>query len=174
MPLDVGSAAVVTGGASGLGEAMLRALAANEVRVTIFDLQAEKGAALAAELERTFCPVDVSDDNVAAGLTKAREAHGQERVLVSCAGTANATRTASRVKADGTIRHFPLDTFERVVQINLIGTFRCIAHSAAGMLTLDPLPDGSGARSSTRPASRPRMDRRDRRPMPHPRPGSSA
>src|SRR5207237_10802208 len=67
---------------------------------------------------------------------------GQERILVNRAGTCNAVQTAARDRESGEIRHFPLDAFERIIQINLIGTFRCIAKSAAGMLTLPPLDDG--------------------------------
>src|SRR5436309_1003663 len=90
-----------------------------------------------------FCEVNVtSDESVDAGFASARTAHGQERILVNCAGTGNAVKTASRSKEDGTIRHFPLEAFNWVVQINLVGTFRCIAKSAAGMLALDPLEDG--------------------------------
>src|SRR3546814_3617349 len=59
------------------------------------------------------------------------EAHGQERILVNCAGTGNAIKTASRSKEDGSIKHFPLDAFNWIIQINLVGTFRCIAKSAA-------------------------------------------
>ena len=137
------SAAVVTGGASGLGAATARALAAKGAKVAIFDLQADKGEALAAEIGGVFCKVDVtSDDSVDAGFAAARAAHGQERVLVNCAGTGNAAKTASRSKQDGSIKHFPLDAFDRIIQINLVGTFRCLAKSAAGMLTLEPGEDG--------------------------------
>jgi NAD(P)-dependent dehydrogenase (short-subunit alcohol dehydrogenase family) len=137
------SAAVVTGGASGLGAATARALAAKGVKVAIFDLQADKGEALAAEIGGVFCKVDVtSDDSVDAGFAAARAAHGQERILVNCAGTGNAAKTAGRSKQDGSIKHFPLDAFDRIIQINLVGTFRCLAKSAAGMLTLDPGEDG--------------------------------
>ena len=143
MKLDSTVAAVVTGGASGLGEATARALAAKGVRVAIFDLQADKGEALAAEIGGVFCNVNVtSDESVDAGFAKARAAHGQERILVNCAGTGNAVKTASRSKEDGSIKHFPLDAFDRIIQINLVGTFRCIAKSAAGMLTLEPMEDG--------------------------------
>ncbi|PTQ60836.1 NAD(P)-dependent dehydrogenase (short-subunit alcohol dehydrogenase family) [Sphingomonas aurantiaca] len=136
-------AAVVTGGASGLGAATARALAAKGVKVAIFDLQADKGEALADEIGGVFCKVDVtSDDSVDAGFAAARAAHGQERILVNCAGTGNAAKTAGRSKQDGSIKHFPLDAFDRIIQINLVGTFRCIAKSAAGMLTLEPGDDG--------------------------------
>jgi NAD(P)-dependent dehydrogenase (short-subunit alcohol dehydrogenase family) len=143
MKLDNSVAAVVTGGASGLGEATVRALAARGVKVAIFDLNAEKGEAVAAEVGGVFARVDVtSDDSVDAGFAQARSAHGQERILVNCAGIGNAIKTASRSKEDGSIKHFPVDAFNQVIQINLVGTFRCIAKSAAGMLTLEPLTDG--------------------------------
>ncbi len=143
MKLDNDIAAVVTGGASGLGAASARALAARGARVAIFDLQRDKGEALAAEIGGQFCEVDVtSDDSVDAGFAAARAIHGQERVLINCAGTGSAAKTAGRDRDSGAIRHFPLAIFDRVIQINLVGTFRCIAKSAAGMLTLDPLADG--------------------------------
>jgi NAD(P)-dependent dehydrogenase (short-subunit alcohol dehydrogenase family) len=142
MEISSSTPAVVTGGASGLGAATARALAAKGAKVAIFDMNAEKGEALAAELGGVFCKVNVtSDEEVDAGFARAREAHGQERILVNCAGIGNAMKTASRSKEDGSIKHFPLSAFEFVIQVNLIGTFRCIAKSAAGMLTLDPLSE---------------------------------
>jgi NAD(P)-dependent dehydrogenase (short-subunit alcohol dehydrogenase family) len=143
MKLDNSISAVVTGGASGLGEATVRALAARGVKVAIFDLQADKGEAVAAEVGGVFCQADVtSDDSIDAAFAKARGAIGQERILVNCAGTGNAIKTASRDKTTGEIKHFPIAAFEKIVQINLVGTFRCIAKSAAGMMTLDPLDGG--------------------------------
>jgi NAD(P)-dependent dehydrogenase (short-subunit alcohol dehydrogenase family) len=143
MKLDSSVAAVVTGGASGLGEATARALAAHGVKVAIFDMNDAKGEKVASEIGGVFCKVDVtSDEAVDAGFVKARAAHGQERVLVNCAGTGNAIKTASRDKTTGEPKHFPLDAFNWIIQINLVGTFRCIAKSAAGMLTLDPMEDG--------------------------------
>ena len=134
--------AVVTGGASGLGQATARALAAEGVRVAIFDLNAAAGAAFAAEIGGVGCEVDVTDEaSVDAGFAKARAAHGQERILINCAGRGNAIKTASRSRETGEIKHFPIDAFNKIVQINLVGTFRCMAKSAAGMLTLDPLED---------------------------------
>src|SRR5271154_2031248 len=136
-------AAVVTGGASGLGEATARALAAAGVKVAIFDLNDAKGAALADEIGGVFCKVNVTDEaSVDAGFSKARAAHGQERILVNCAGTGNAIKTASRDKTTGEAKHFPLDAFNMIIQINLVGTFRCLAKSAAGMLSLTPLDNG--------------------------------
>ena len=146
MKLDSSIAAVVTGGASGLGAAAARPLAAQGVKVAIFDMNADKGEALAKELGGVFCKVNVtSDADVDAGFAKSRAAIGQERILINCAGTANAIKTASRDKATREIKHFPLDAFDKIIQINLVGTFHCIAKSAAGMLSLDPL-DGQGER----------------------------
>lgn len=143
MKIAGGTAAVVTGGASGLGEATARALASAGAKVAIFDMNEAVGAAVAQDIGGTFCQVDVtSDDQVDAAFAKARGAHGQERILVNCAGIANGIKTASRNKADGTTTRFPMAAFEKVVQINLLGTFRCIAASAQGMLDLDPLEDG--------------------------------
>ena len=143
MKLDSSISAVVTGGASGLGAATARRLAASGVKVALFDLNAEAGQALATELGGVFCRVDVTDEaQVDAGFAAARAAIGQERVLVNCAGTGNAIKTAGRDKATGQIRSFPTLNFDRIIQINLVGTFRCIAKSAAGMLTLEPLADG--------------------------------
>ena len=143
MKLDANIAAIVTGGASGLGAATARQLASRGVKVGLFDLNAEQGEALAKELGGVFCHVDVtSEEQVDQAFAKARAAHGQERILVNCAGTGNAVKTASRDKVTGEIRHFPTANFDRIVQINLVGTFRCIAKSAAGMLTLTPLDSG--------------------------------
>ena len=143
MKLDSSVAAVVTGGASGLGAATSRALAAHGVKVAIFDFNEEKGEAIAKEIGGVFCKVDVtSDEQVDAGFAKARAAHGQERILVNCAGTGNAVKTAGRDKKTGEPTHFPIDAFNRIIQINLVGTFRCIAKSAQGMLSLAPLEHG--------------------------------
>lgn len=142
MEVSNSTPAVITGGASGLGEATARALAAKGAKVAIFDMNEDKGHAVASELGGIFCKVNVtSEDDVDAGFAKAREAHGQERILVNCAGIGNAMKTASRDKQTGEIKHFPVSAFEFVVQVNLIGTFRCIAKSAAGMMTLDPITD---------------------------------
>jgi len=139
MELNDKLVAVITGGASGLGEATARALAQHGVRCALFDVQKERGEALASELNGVFCQTDVTkEEDVDAAFAKARAALGQERILVNCAGIGNAFRTASRDKKTQEIRHFPLEKFDLIIQVNLVGTFRCIAKSAAGMMTLDP------------------------------------
>ena len=143
MKLDSSIAAVVTGGASGLGEGTARALAAQGVRVAIFDMQADKGEAVAADIGGVFCQVDVTDDaSVAAGFERARAAHGQERLTVNCAGIATGQKTVSRKKDTGEIRAHDMAQFERTVRVNLFGTFRVLSQSAAGMVTLEPMADG--------------------------------
>jgi len=112
----------------------------------LFDLprQEDKAAAVLKDIGGgVFCAVNVtSEEEVDAAFAKARAANGQERILVNCAGTGNAAKTAGRDKATGEAKHFPLDAFNMIIQINLVGTFRCIAKSAAGMLSLEPLADG--------------------------------
>jgi NAD(P)-dependent dehydrogenase (short-subunit alcohol dehydrogenase family) len=142
--MDVnGVAAVVTGAASGLGEATARELARRGAKVAVFDRDAERGEKVASEIGGIFCDADVtSDEKVAAAFAKARAAHGQERILVNCAGVANAAKTVSRDKETKAARAYPMQQFELAIQINLIGTFRCIANSAFGMVDLEPLEDG--------------------------------
>ncbi len=146
MKLDSSIAAVVTGGASGLGEATVRQLASHGVKVAIFDMNEAKGEAVAKDVGGVFCKCNVtSEEEVDAAFAKARAAHGQERILVNCAGTGNAIKTASRDKTTGETKHFPLDAFNLIIQINLVGTFRCIAKSAKGMLDLEPIDGERGA-----------------------------
>lgn len=143
MQIDSNISVVVTGGASGLGAATARRLAAAGAKVALFDVNADKGEALAEELGGVFCSVDVtSEAQVDAAFDKARAAHGQERILVNAAGIANAFKTASRSRDTGEIKHFPLAEFDKVIAINLVGTFRCVAKSAAGMLNVEPMADG--------------------------------
>ena len=137
-----GQSAVVTGGASGLGEATARALAAEGVRVTLFDLNAERGEAVAAEIGGLFARVDITDEaSLDAAYSRSRDAHGQERILVNCAGIATGEKTAGRDKASGAIVAHRLAAFAKTVSVNLLGTFNCTAKSAAGMMSLDPVDD---------------------------------
>ena len=143
MKLGSHISAVITGGASGLGAATARLLASHGVKVAIFDLNESTGETVAAEIGGVFCKVDVtSEQEVDVAFAKARASLGQERILLNCAGTGKAMKTAARDKTTGEIKAYPTDLFNRIIQINLVGSFRCIAKSAAGMLTLDPLPDG--------------------------------
>ena len=143
MKLDEQVAAVVTGGSSGLGEAAARAIAATGTKVAIFDRDAERGEQVAQDIDGLFVPVDVSDDSsIAAGLAAARARHGVERVLVTCAGVPGAAKTFARDKVTGAATAHAMADFVRVVDINLLGTFRCIAQSAVAMADLDPLADG--------------------------------
>jgi NAD(P)-dependent dehydrogenase (short-subunit alcohol dehydrogenase family) len=144
MKLDESVAAIVTGGASGLGAATVRMLAGAGARVAIFDMNGEAGERLAGEVGGVFCPVDVTDEASAdAGLARARAAHGTERILVNCAGIAPGRRTVSRNRETGAFVPHDVATFRRAVEVNLIGTYQMIAKCAAGMAGLDPVtPDG--------------------------------
>ena len=142
MQLNSDISAVITGGFRP-GAATARRLASHGVKVAIFDMNEAVGQALASELGGVYCNVDVtSEEQVDAAFAKARAAIGQERILVNCAGTADAVKTVSRDRKTGEIRPSAVDRFNRIVQINLVGTFRCIAKSTAGMLALEPLADG--------------------------------
>ena len=142
MKIDSSIAAIVTGGASGLGEATARALAAKGARVALFDLNEERGERVAGEIGGTFCRVDVSDEeSVDAGFAAARAAHGQERALVCCAGIGTIGKTVRRDRDSGEISHLPVDLFMKTIRVNLLGTFQCVAKSAAGMMTLDPVDE---------------------------------
>ena len=132
-----GISAIVTGGASGLGEATARALAGAGAKVIVADLQEKKGEAVATDIDGRFARTDVtSEEDVLAALAVAAEA-GPLRVVVNCAGIGWAQRTVAR---DGTPH--PLDLFQRVVTVNLIGTFNVIRLAASAMSKLDPLEHG--------------------------------
>ena len=144
MKLDESVAAIVTGGASGLGEATVRSLASEGVKVAIFDMNAERGEQIAAQVGAVFCEANVADEaSVDAALAKARSAHGVERVLVNCAGIAPGKRTVSKKRDTGELVPHDLATFRRTIEVNLVGTYHMIAKSAAAMAGLEPVtPDG--------------------------------
>jgi NAD(P)-dependent dehydrogenase (short-subunit alcohol dehydrogenase family) len=133
-----GQAAIVSGGASGLGEATAKALAAAGARVTILDIN-ETAAAEAARLIGGFAiGCNVTDaGSVEAAFVAARARHGPARIAVNCAGVGTAGRIVGR---DG--RPMPLDDFRHVIEVNLIGSFNVMRAAAAEMSTLDPLADG--------------------------------
>jgi len=136
MQID-GSAALVAGGASGLGEATVRALHARGAVVTVADVNAEKGEALCSELELEFVSCDVrEEEQVQAAAQKAAEREGGLRIAVCCAGTGWAQKVA------GSKGPHPLLPFETIISINLIGTFNVLRFAAAAMIANEPLEDG--------------------------------
>lgn len=138
MHISQDTPAIVTGGASGLGAAVARALSQAGAPVAIFDLNAEAGAAIANDIGGTFCEVNVADpSSIAQGLTIARGTQGQERIFVNCAGIGPAAKTVSK----GT-PHDPA-LFAKVIGVNLLGSFYCASQAAAGMTGAEPMgPDG--------------------------------
>ena len=135
-----GSGALVSGGASGLGEATVRRLHEAGAKVVIADVNPEKGEPLAEELGATFVQCDVrEEDQVQAAVDKAAEVDGGLRIAVSCAGTGIPVKVASSKGPH------PLDAFKVIIDINLIGTFNVMRLSAFSMLS-DNEPDGEGER----------------------------
>lgn len=114
-------------------------LAGAGARVALFDMQAERGRQVAAEIRGLFCEADVtSEASVAAALAAARAANGVERIAVNCAGIVIGRRTVSKKRdGDGFVPH-DLASFQKVLNVNLAGTFNVIAQSAAGMAALAP------------------------------------
>lgn len=154
MKIDSSLSAVVTGGASGLGLATVKALRAAGAKVAIFDLNEETGKKAASETGATFAKCDVlSDESVDAAFATARAAQGQERAIVCCAGGGNAITTIRRDKETGAITFFPADKFEFVLKLNTVGSFRCLTRSAAGMATLDPIDGERGVIINTASAA---------------------
>ncbi len=128
-----GLGAVVTGGASGLGEATARALAASGAHVTVFDLNADLGATLAEDIGAVFLPVDVTDEAaVTKALDRAEAVSGTQRILVNCAGIGPPAKAVDR---DGV--PLPLDRFAKVVEINLLGSFNTLSKFAARLQAAD-------------------------------------
>ena len=132
------TAAVITGGASGLGEATARHFAAAGAQVTILDRDAERGAAVAAEIGGHFAQTDVTDEaSVAAAMALAVEKMGRISACVNCAGIAYGIKTVGR---DGP---HPLDAFQRTIDINLVGTFNVSRLAAVEIAKNDPESDGA-------------------------------
>ena len=143
MQIDSSTAAVVTGGASGLGQATAEALAAAGVKVAIFDVNADKGEAVASAIGGLFCQVDItSEESVVAGFAKARAAHGQERICVHCAMTSRRGKTLAWDKEAGQLRRLSTEDYIYGVQGILVASYRIASLSAEGMVGLDPLEDG--------------------------------
>lgn len=132
-----GVSAIVTGGASGLGEAAARLLAQRGAKVVVADLNEDLGAAVAKEIGGAFAKTDVSDEAQVQAAVDAASAMGPLRVLINCAGLGSAGRTVDRNGAP-----FDLKTFEFVIRVNLIGTFNCIRLAAAAMAKTDADDDG--------------------------------
>ncbi len=140
MQLDNTIAAIVTGGASGLGEATARHLASFGVKVGICDLNAARGEAVAAEIGGAYAACDVTEDaSVAAALASLRARNGVERILVNCAGIAAGKRTLAKDRGGGTLVAHDMATFSRTIAINLLGSYRMITQCALGMAGLEPI-----------------------------------
>ena len=130
-------AAIVTGGASGLGAATARLLAQEGAKVALLDVNIDGARTLASEIGGIAVRCDVTDDNSATvALAEAKAEHGTPRILINCAGIGPAKRIVGR---DGPM---PLADFAKVIQINLIGTFNMMRLVAADMQTIEPLADG--------------------------------
>lgn len=144
MKLNASLSAIVTGGASGLGEGTARMLASHGVKVGIFDMNEDRGQMVAKDIGGAFAKVNVSDNaSVDAGFAAIRAEIGQERIMVNCAGIGGGIKTASRKRDTGEISAHDPEAFIRIININLIGSFLCASKSAAGMMALDPTqPDG--------------------------------
>jgi NAD(P)-dependent dehydrogenase (short-subunit alcohol dehydrogenase family) len=132
-----GQAAIVTGGASGLGAATARALAEAGAKVAVLDVNDKQAAEVAAKIKGLAVSCDVADSASAeTAITKAAAAHGPARILINCAGVGPAKRIVGR---DGPQ---PLADYERVIRVNLIGTFNMLRLVAAALQKTEPLPDG--------------------------------
>jgi NAD(P)-dependent dehydrogenase (short-subunit alcohol dehydrogenase family) len=135
-----GQAAIVTGGASGLGGATAELLAKAGAKVAIFDMNAEMGEAKAAEIGGTFFKVNVTDENaVATAIADAEGVHGKARILVNCAGIGPPAKVVSR---EG--EALPLESFASVINVNLLGSFNVLSKFAAALHKADPIGEERG------------------------------
>lgn len=140
MKLEPGMAAVVTGGASGLGRASAKALADAGLKVAIFDINDAEGAAHAEAIGGTFHHVDIMDEqSVEDGFAAAREANGQERVTVHCAMASRRGKTVGWDKQAGGYRRLPTADYEFGAQGVLVASYRVASISALGMANSEPL-----------------------------------
>lgn len=140
MELSEGMAAVVTGGASGLGKASASALAQAGLKVAIFDVNREAGEAHAREIGGTFHHVDITDeDSVVAGFEAARAAHGQERVTVHCAMASRRGKTLGWDKESGGYKRLPTEDYAFGAEGILVSSYRIASLSALGMANAEPL-----------------------------------
>ena len=135
-----GVSAIVTGGASGIGAATARRLAAKGAKVVVADLQADKGTALADEIGGAFCKVDVTNTDDIVNAIEMAKSMGPLRVLVNSAGIGWAQRTVGKDGAYDSAAN--LDAYKKVIAINLVGTFDCIRLAATAMSTTEPLEYG--------------------------------
>ena len=143
MEFDSTTAAIVTGGASGLGRATAEAFAAAGVKVAIFDVNIEAGEDVASAIGGLFCQVDITnEDSVVAGFARARAAHGQERITVHCAMTSRRGKTLAFDKEAGQLKRLSTEDYTYGVNGILVASYRIASLSAEGMATLEPLEDG--------------------------------
>jgi NAD(P)-dependent dehydrogenase (short-subunit alcohol dehydrogenase family) len=140
MKLEAGLAAVVTGGASGLGKASAQALSDAGFKVTVFDVNEEAGEAHAAAIGGLFCRVDITDEqSVLDGFDKARAAHGQERVTVHCAMTSRRGKTVGWDKTSGGYKRLSTEDYAFGAEGVLVSSYRVASISALGMANAEPL-----------------------------------
>jgi len=140
MQINNSVAAIVTGGASGLGAAVARMLAEAGAKVAVFDVNAERGQALASQIGGLFQSCDVTDEtSVDHALAAARKLHGQERILVNCAGIVIGKRMMKTDRETGNKSPHDVESFAKVIEVNLVGTFRMVSKSALGMSALEPV-----------------------------------
>lgn len=143
MKIDSSCSAVVTGGASGLGLATVKALRAAGVKVAIFDINEDGGRAIAEEVGALFCKVDIiSEDSVMAGFKAARAANGPERILVHCAIVSKGGKTVSKDKATGGFKRMSTQDYAISAEGVLVASYRMASIAALGMAALEPLDDG--------------------------------